>query len=257
GEPGRRQAAARRRPGSPLATTLVLGLALLAAGAVVVAGRLDALPGDAVPLALVAAVAVMGLGAVVAGLRGRRTSLVGLATPLALLAVAASVLPAGGGWRWEFDQRWTPTPATLQDAPDTAAVVGNLVVDLTRVARTPGRAGATVAAGRLSVLVPPEGTVLVVARVGAGSVVVEDSPQVVPLAAAAARSSGTVTGGVDVERVYAVGADAATVAAATVVRGDDLDDWTVPADAGTVVTASTWAGEVRIAAPDSPLLQGD
>jgi len=252
-----RLAAARRRPGSPLATSLALGLALLLAGAVLVLAQLRGLPGDAVPLALVAAVTVLGLGAVVAGVRGRRTALVRLATPLALAAVAASVLPAGGGWRWEVDQQWAPTPASLRQRADTASVVGRLVVDPAAVASTPGRATATVAAGRLDVLVPTGGTVLVAARVAAGTVSVQDSPDVVPVLAAGERTSGTTAGGFDVERVYAVGPQAAAVAAATTVRGQVVDDWTVPADAGTVITASTWAGEVRIAAAGSRLLEED
>jgi len=252
-----RLAAARRRPGSPLATSLALGLALLLAGAVLVLAQLRDLPGDAVPLALAAAVAVLGLGAVVAGVRGRRTALVRLATPLALAAVAASVLPAGGGWRWEVDQRWAPTPASLRGTPDTASVVGRLVVDPAAVAATPGRATATVAAGRLDVLVPAGGTVLVAARVGAGTISVQRTADVVPVLPPGERTSGTTAGGFDVERVYAVGPQAAAVAAATTVRGQDVDDWTVPADAGTVITASTWAGEVRIAAVGSRLLEED
>lgn len=245
------EARARRRPGSPLLTTAVLGLALLAAGAVVVAGMLADLPGRTAPLALCAAVAVMGAGAVVAGLRARRTALVGLAWPAAFCAVATAVLPPATGWTWQVDRTWRPTGA---DALSSA--VGRLQVDPAALDGGPARA--TVAAGRLEVLVPGDATVLLDARVLAGSVRWEDSADVVAVEGDPVRGTdGTGSldlGGVDLTQVLAIGPDAATLAAAVVVRGDDPDDWTVPA--GTPeLQAVAWAGEVLVATAGSDLLE--
>ena len=243
---------ARRRPGSPLLTTAVLGLALLAAGAVVLAGVLLDLPGRTLPLALCAAVAVMGTGAVVAGLRARRTALVGLAWPAALCAVAAAVLPPATGWTWQVDQTWRPTGA---DARSSA--VGRLRVDPSALDGGPARA--TVAAGRLDVLVPDDATVLVRVRVLTGSVRWQAGADVRQVDAglsetAGAASGARVSGGVDLTRVIAVGPDAATLADAVVVRGDDPDDWTVPA--GTPeLQAVAWTGEVRVGTAGPDLLE--
>ena len=236
--------AARRRPGSPLLTTVVLGLALLAAGTVVALGRLLDLPGRTVPLALCAAVAVMGSGAVLAGLRGRRTALVGLAWPAAFCAVATSVLPPASGWTWQVESTWAPT-----GAGGSSSAVGPLTVDPS--ALTGGPARATIAAGRLDVLVPSDRTVLVEARVLAGSIRWQDTGVVVVDGAAAPQDT---VGGADLTRVLAVGPDAADLAERVVVHGDDPGDWTVPAGTPELV-AVTWAGEIRLASAGSTLLE--
>lgn len=238
-------ATARRRPGSPLLTTAVLGLALLAAGAVLVLGMVVDLSGRTVPLALCAAVAVMGLGAVVAGLRGRRTALVGLGLPAAFCAVATSVLPPATGWTWQVEQTWSPTTAAA-----LSAAVGQLSVDPSGLDGGPARA--TIAAGRLDVRVPHDATVLVEVRVLAGSVRWQDDADVVAIERGG--TTGNTVGGADLTRVFALGPDAAALAEGVVVHGDDPADWTVPA--GTPeLQAVTWAGEVRLAAAGSPLLE--
>ena len=236
-------AKARRRPGSPLLTTAVLGLALLAAGTVVVLGLLVDLPGRTAPLACCAAVAVMGLGAVLAGVRGRRTALVGLAWPAAFCAVATSLLPPATGWTWQVQRTWSPTGATA-----LSSAVGQLSVDPSRLDGGPARA--TIAAGRLDVLVPDDATVLVEVRVLVGSVRWQDDPDVVALDTTATQHS---VDGADLRQVFAVGPDAAALADTLVVRGDDPADWTVPA--GTPeLQAVAWTGEVRLAAAGSTLL---
>lgn len=237
-------AAARRRPGSPLLTTTVLGLALLAAGGVVVLGMLLDLPGRTVPLALCAAVAVMGCGAVLAGLRGRRTALVGLAWPAAFCAVATSVLPPASGWTWQVESTWAPTGAA-----GLSSAAGTLTVDPS--ALTGGPARATIAAGRLDVLVPSDRTVLVEARVLAGSIRWQDAGVVVVDGGTASQDTA---GGADLTRVLAVGPDAASLAGRVVVHGDDPGDWTVPAGTPELV-AVTWAGEIRLASAGSTLLE--
>ncbi|MFD0481875.1 PspC domain-containing protein [Kineococcus sp. GCM10028916] len=237
-------AKARRRPGSPLLTTAVLGLALLAAGAVVVLGLLVDLPGRTVPLACCAAVAVMGFGAVLAGVRGRRTALVGLAWPAAFCAVATSLLPPATGWTWQVQKTWSPTGATA-----LSSAVGQLSVDPSRLDGGPARA--TIAAGRLDVLVPDDATVLVEVRVLVGSVRWQDDADVVALDGTATQHS---VDGADLRQVFAVGPDAAALADTLVVRGDDPAGWTVPA--GTPeLQAVAWTGEVRLAAAGSTLLE--
>lgn len=249
------EAKARRRPGSPLLTTAVLGIALLAAGTVVVAGLVVDLPGRTVPLALCAAVAVMGFGAVVAGVRGRRTALVGLAWPAVFWAVLTSVLPPATGWTWEVQDTWRPTGSA-----DLSSAVGTLEVDPNALVGGPARA--TVAAGRLDVLVPTDTTVLVEARVLGGSIrweVGEVVTDVVALDPGRSEDDTSVTGartlgGADLTRVFAVGPAAEQLAAAVVVRGDDPADWTVPA--GTPeLEAVAWAGEVRLGSASSDLLE--
>ncbi|NAZ77874.1 hypothetical protein GTQ99_21035, partial [Kineococcus sp. T13] len=258
------RARARRRPGSPLLTSAVLGLALLAAGAVVVVGLLTTAELDVLPLALAAAVAVMALGAVLAGVRGRRTALVGLAWPLAVLALAASVVPPASGWTWQLDRTWQPAAGG-----GASSVVGWLRVDPADLgAGEP--ATATIAAGRLDVLVPEGATVLLDVQVLAGSVRWEGSAQVVELDADDERGvRGRVTaggvrdgdvpgsridGGVNRTRVFAVGPDAAALAEDVRVRGGDPEDWTVPA--GTPeLRAVAWTGEVRVGAAGGTLLE--
>jgi phage shock protein PspC (stress-responsive transcriptional regulator) len=245
-------AQARRRPGSPLLTTAVLGLALLAAGVVVVLGLLLDLPGRTVPLALCAAVGVMGVGAVVAGLRSRRTALVGLAWPLAFCAVATSMLPPASGWTWQFDNTWRPT-----GTDGLSSAVGRLQVDPSGL--DDGTARATIAAGRLDVLVPADATVLLEVRVLAGSLRWQVGDDVVGLGDEVGQTDGTAAGarllgGADLTQVFAVGPAAAALADAVVVRGDDPEDWTVPA--GTPeLQAVAWAGEVRVGAIGSTLLE--
>ncbi|WP_369056151.1 PspC domain-containing protein [Kineococcus terrestris] len=250
-------ARARRRPGSPLLSAAATGLALLAAGAVTVAHRAGYLPGTEVATALAAAVAVLALGALLAALRGRRSALQGLAWPLALVALALTLAPPSGGWRWSPDLVWSPT--AREDA--VAVPVGRLRVDLEE-----GTAGgsATVAAGRLEVVVPQERTVLVEATALSGSVRWERADVV-----AVADGRGTfvdddagprvrATGGLNVRAVLAVGPDARAVAEAarTDRPGDDRDGWSVPAGTD-LLRATAWAGEVALGAPGGDLLGTD
>ncbi|GAA0317820.1 PspC domain-containing protein [Kineococcus aurantiacus] len=248
------RARARQRPGSPLLGAAVVGLALLAAGGVLVAGLLTDPPGRTLPLALAAPVVVLGLGAVVAGLRGRRTALVGLAWPLALCAVATSVVPPSSQWTWQVDRAWTPT-ATAGAEEGLSSAVGLLTVD---PGRLDGDATATVAAGRLDVVVPPDATLLVDVTVLAGSLRWAEGDDVVEVGAQAGAEqrdgADVVRGGLDVRTVLAVGPGARALADAVQVRGDDPDDWTVPA--GTPgLRAATWAGEVRVGAAGSTTLE--
>ncbi|NAZ87146.1 hypothetical protein, partial [Kineococcus indalonis] len=260
------RARAARRPGSPLLTTATLGLALVAAGAVVVADLLVVLPAPALVLALVAALAVVGAGAVAAGLAGRRSALVGFGTPLAVLTVLAGTVPDSGGWQWEVNRTWAPTAASVRQQDALSSGVGRLRVDPSALA--PAGAAttvvtATVAAGRLEVVVPEQRTVLVDARALAGNlrwavdpgVVVVDDDHRPLVGSTSRRGTEQHEGGLDSAEVLAVGPDAARVAEATRVRGADPAGWTVP-EGVAVVRAVVWAGEVRVGADGSELLEG-
>ncbi len=262
-----RRARARRRPGSPLLTTLTLGAAMLAAGAVVLADLLLALPAPAHVLAPAAALAVVGAGAVAAGLAGRRTALVGFGWPLAVLTVLAGTLPPSGGWHWDVDGTWAPTAASVREQDAVSSAVGRLRVDPSGLdaGEVPGPVTATLAAGRLEVVAPAGTTVLVDARSLAGSLRWDAaSGDVVPVASGdralvatgASGDGGGVEGGLDTRRVLAAGPDAARVAAATEVDGEDAADWTVPGGV-TVVRAVVWAGDVRVGAAGSAVLEGE
>jgi phage shock protein PspC (stress-responsive transcriptional regulator) len=259
-----------RRPGSPLLTTATLGVALLAVGLVVAASLLTAagpwqgtsiaqpLQDRTLPLAAAAATVVLGLGAVLAGLRGRRTALLGLAWPVALVATATALAPPAGNWTGDVDRTWTPGGTS-----SLSAAVGRLVVDPSALAD--GTATATVAAGRLAVVVPTDRTVLLDVTVLAGSVrwapgadvveVGDDALRRDALGGDTQREAGdAVAGGVNLRRVFAVGPEAATLAAAVTVRGDDPAGWEVPAGTPRVL-ATDWAGEVRIGPAGSSTLE--
>ncbi|MEW9264455.1 PspC domain-containing protein [Kineococcus endophyticus] len=264
------RARAARRPGSPLLTTATLGLALLAVGLVVVASLLTGsgpwsgtplarpLQERTLPLAAATATVVLGLGAVLAGLRGRRTALVGLAWPVALAAAATALAPPAGNWTGDTDRTWAPTGTSA-----LSTYVGRLAVDPGGL--EDGTAAATVAAGRLDVVVPADRTVLLDVSVLAGSLrwqpgddlveVTDDPPGDVAIGGQVRREgSSAVAGGVNLRRVFAAGPGAAALAGAVTVRGDDPADWTVPA--GTPrVRATGWTGEVRIGPAGSTTLE--
>ncbi|MEZ0494136.1 PspC domain-containing protein [Kineococcus sp. TBRC 1896] len=264
------RARAARRPGSPLLTTGTLGLALLTVGLVVAASLLTAsgpwagapvaraLQDRTLPLAAAAATVVLGLGAVLAGLRGRRTALVGFAWPVALVALATALAPPAGNWTGESERTWTPTGTSM-----LSSVAGRLTVDPSALAD--GTATATVAAGRLGVVVPTDRTVLVDVTVLAGSLrwqpgtdlaeVTDDPSRGGRTGGGTERGAGdAVAGGLHLRRVFAVGPDAAALASAVTVRGGDPAEWAVPA--GTPrVRATGWTGEVRIGPAGSSVLE--
>lgn len=264
------RARAARRPGSPLLTTATLGLALLAVGVVVVASLLTAsgpwsgtplarpLQERTLPLAAATAAVVLGLGAVLAGLRGRRTALVGLAWPVALVAAATALAPPAGNWTGDVDRTWTPAGTSA-----LSAYVGRLTVDPSGL--EVGTAAATVAAGRLDVVVPTDRTVLLDVTVLAGSLrwqpgadvveVTDDTLGDVAIGGRVQREgSDAVAGGVNLRRAFAVGPDAAALAGDVTVRGDDPADWTVP-DGTARVRATAWTGEVRFGPAGSTVLE--
>ncbi len=193
-----------------------------------------------------------------AGLRGRRTALVGLAWPVALVAAATALAPPAGNWTGDTDRTWTPTGTSA-----LSAYVGRLAVDPSGL--EDGTAAATVAAGRLDVVVPADRTVLLDVTVLAGSlrwqpgddlVEVTDDPPGVPTIGGQVQREGAsaVAGGVNLRRVFAAGPGAAALAGAVTVRGDDPADWTVPT--GTPrVRATGWTGEVRIGPAGSTTLE--
>ncbi|GAA4977069.1 PspC domain-containing protein [Kineococcus glutinatus] len=239
----KRERALRRRPGSPLLTTAVVGLALVVAGAVVLADRVGVLPGHPLPLALAAATFVTGVGALLAGLRGRRGGGDGLGWVLAVLAALTALVPMQPGPLRAGEQWWTP------DGTDQArsVLVGDFHVSTEDLARSAGGAApqveASLGTGRLVVAGAAEQTVLVVTRVATGRVEV-DAPGARRLTGPEAdRVAQEYAGeGAGEVRSYVVGEDAAQVAqrAAGVASGVDA-----------VVVATVGAGQVLIAGPGS------
>jgi hypothetical protein len=144
------------RPSHAL-TSIVLGLALLAAAVVV---AVTSLIGGTAPLLAVAAgvaLAVVGLGVVAAGLSGRRA---GVLAPLGILLALVTI--AAGSTRgpvsWAGQRTWTPS--TLTGTTSYQLGVGNARLDLRGVTApgatpaSPARVDVRVGVGNLVVVVP-------------------------------------------------------------------------------------------------------
>ena len=161
------------RPRSPLAW-YVIGALLLAVGLLAAFSQvadIDVAPGQffGVPLA------VLGIGLVVGGWWGRARILILLALLLAPLAVAASFITAPleggiGGLRF--------TPANAAELRDEYRIMGGtLILDLTdlSIGARPVHIAASVAVGQLVVILPPDASVELRARMGAGQVTIFDA----------------------------------------------------------------------------------
>lgn len=135
-------------------TLAVVGLALVAGGAVAALGFAGSLPGDTAPLAAAAVLAVLAGGVVLVGLAGRRDgALGGLALLAGLVAVAVAVAPTGANARPFGQAVWRPADAVA--ARDGFALgAGDQTVDLSR-------------------LVPRGADLVVPVRTGFGQTVVE------------------------------------------------------------------------------------
>src|SRR3954447_20884829 len=155
---------------SPALTSIVVGLALLAAAVVV---AVNALIGGSAPVLAVAAgvaLAVVGLGVVATGLSGRRAgALAPLGILLALVTIAAG--STRGPVSWAGQRTWTPS--TLTGTTSYQLGVGNARLDLRGVTApgatpaSPAEVDVRVGVGNLVVVVPSGVGVRVV---GAGAV---------------------------------------------------------------------------------------
>jgi phage shock protein PspC (stress-responsive transcriptional regulator) len=167
------RAPAPPRPRSPLAW--------YACGAVLLGVGLLALVSQVADVAVApgqffgAALAILGIALVVGAWWGRARILIVIALLLVPLAVAASFMTApleGGIGAMRFN------PANVVELRDEYRIMGGeLVLDLTdlSIAAKPVHIAASVAAGQLVVIVPPDASVELRARVGAGQVTVFDS----------------------------------------------------------------------------------
>jgi len=166
------RAPAPPRPRSPLAW--------YACGAVLLGIGLLALVSQLVDVAVApgqffgAALAILGIGLVIGTWWGRARILIMPAVVLVPLAVAASFMTApleGGIGAMRF------TPANAAELRGEYRIMsGTLTLDLTSlsIASQPVHIAASVAAGQLVVIVPPDASVELRARVGAGQVTVFD-----------------------------------------------------------------------------------
>ncbi|MHC1562317.1 PspC domain-containing protein [Actinomycetospora sp. C-140] len=176
---------APKPPRSRLAPA-TLGVALLAAGAVVGLGLLGLLPLGATP-AIATALAVVGAGLVVGAFLHKGRSLVVAAVPLALVLVAAAnggpddrgVPPWMNGWSDDArpgtvqtlgDAQWRP--AANQVAPAYETAYGDARLDLRDVPAgvPPVRTQVQSGAGDVSVVVPATADVTVTCTSGGGDV---------------------------------------------------------------------------------------
>lgn len=173
-QPPRPAVPRRRGPGSA-GTTLVAGLALLAAGAVVAAR--DELPASAhlETVAWAAALAVLALALVALGAAGRRSGGIGwLAVGVAVVATVQSVGWGGGDPMFDRNVAWTPT-TTISSVNrfEYQMTSGNAVLDLTELdldtddPRVP-QVSADLAFGKLRVLVPDDLVISIDTAVGVG-----------------------------------------------------------------------------------------
>jgi phage shock protein PspC (stress-responsive transcriptional regulator) len=178
------------RPSHAL-TRVVLGAALLSAGAVLVLDRLvGAAPAGSVAAAV--ALGVVAVGVLVAGVLGRRAG--GLAPIGILLAIVTLGAAADTGTvTWAGDRVWAPGSVTGRTQYSLG--IGDARLDLANVsapgatAANPAEIDARVGVGALTVLVPQNVKVRVIADAGNGEVV--NSASLSPTPAAAPIPAGT------------------------------------------------------------------
>ncbi len=166
------RAPAVRRPPSPLAW-YVYAAVLITVGLLAVVSQLgdvEVAPGQFFGAAL----AILGIGLVIGAWWGRARILILLALLLVPLALAASFITAPleggiGGLRF--------TPANAAELRGEYRIIGGeLILDLTDLSITaqPVHIAASVAVGQLVVILPPDASVELRARLGAGQVTVFD-----------------------------------------------------------------------------------
>jgi phage shock protein PspC (stress-responsive transcriptional regulator) len=161
------------RPRSPLAW-YACGAVLLSIGLLALVSEISDIP-VAPGQFFGAALAILGISLVVGAWWGRARILILLALLLMPLGVAASFIttPLEGGIG---DLRLTPANAAeLRD--EYRMMGGTLILDLTdlSIGRGPVRIAASVAVGQLVVILPPDASVELRARMGAGQVTIFDA----------------------------------------------------------------------------------
>jgi hypothetical protein len=158
--PPKPSAPRRRTPGA-LGTLLAVGLALVAAGAVVLADTLSPLSVDVPVVAWASALAVLAVCLLAVGLAGRRAGGIAFFAIVALVGTTASSINAAGFEDRDSGQRrWAPTG----DAQSYTYRLGAGDAELDLGAIRPGRpvpveVEVDVSVGQLRVLVPDDLTV--------------------------------------------------------------------------------------------------
>jgi phage shock protein PspC (stress-responsive transcriptional regulator) len=158
-----------RRP-RPFLGPLTVGAALIVTGLAVVLGNLEVLDLTAGQV-LAIFLTVLGVGLLMGTWWGRSWGLIALALLLVPVVAAASLAdsePLTGGMG---TRTWRPR-TTAEVRPAYRLAAGDLIVDLSRVRFASGATGveASVAAGRVLVVVPDDVAVDVRGRVGVGGV---------------------------------------------------------------------------------------
>ena len=118
--------------------------------------------------------AVVGVGLLIGAVAGRARWLVAVGAVLAVATVVAGAVP-GFGARGSGDVTWAPASTAAIPVGGYSWPAGNATVDLTGTDVSPGAlVQASLGAGDLIVLVPPDLAVSVRAHVGIGSIVLPD-----------------------------------------------------------------------------------
>ncbi len=155
-------------------TRSVLGVALLAAAAVLLVDRVAGFDTAGGVMATVVALGVVALGVLVAGVRGRRSgALAPIGIVLAVVA-AGSTATTEAGVTWAGDRTWTPERVAGQ--VEYTLGVGDATLDLSKLAPQDAASGpdvrieARVGVGALTVVVPEGVPARIVADAGNGDV---------------------------------------------------------------------------------------
>jgi len=162
----------RRRTAGPMGTLLAVGLALLAAGAVVVVDSIDPLSVDVGVVAWATALAVLAGCLLFLGMAGRRSGGLGFFAVVALIGMTLTWIASGVPDDDNTGQRrWVPTGQL--DAYEYQLSAGQAVLDLRQLTPAPGSpvdVEADVSLGELIVQVPDDLTVAVDVTNGVGDV---------------------------------------------------------------------------------------
>lgn len=206
----------RRRPPGPLATLVVIGAALVVAGAVAWCWSTLDWPGSQGVMVSAAVLATLGVGVLVLALAGRRTGFSGFLASLALVVTAlAAVSPVSLEAGWRVGDVRVDSAAVVEGDGSVSHGVGVLEVDLRDLdpATVPDRTvRASLGVGLVRILAPEDLTVEVVTDLGAGEILVR------PPDGDGRFTGSTSTGGLGVSR--------------STVLGDGPSDLVVDVDAG-------------------------
>ncbi|WP_213815611.1 PspC domain-containing protein [Glaciihabitans sp. dw_435] len=202
------RAARARTRSNPLYSFIVIGLAIVIGGIVTLATytapTAHTLDVDAILAGLASALAVLAVGIIVNGVRGKRSGgASGFAAVLLVPIIFAAIVPQTDTFRYAGDQTFTVVQPSAYSTTTYVNGAGAVRADLSKFYPSPAPAGTTsgdggytddsvnivVGAGDVTVTLPKNEWVSVVAYVGGGSINASNSADAVP--------SGTSTNGAD------------------------------------------------------------